>query len=119
MLEFIFQITENSSDSVYEICVFSLNNGPCFFHYFTVKPFCKPGQVKVYGVAKHEKIHVSCEVLANPKEGGFESSSNGYETNGLKFDWVFNSSSEKIDLPQDRIEVVGSRSLAEHVPKVE
>ena len=86
---------------------------------FTVKPFCKPGQVKVYGVAKHEKIHVSCEVLANPKEGGFESSSNGYETNGLKFDWVFNSSSEKIDLPQDRIEVVGSRSLAEHVPKVD
>ena len=100
------------------LCILTYN-GLCFFHYFTVKPFCKPGQVKVYGVAKHEKIHVSCEVLANPKEGGFESSSNGYETNGLKFDWVFNSSSEKIDLPQDRIEVVGSRSLAEHVPKVE
>ena len=86
---------------------------------FTVKPFCKPGQVNVYGVAKHEKIHVSCEVLANPKDGGeSHSSSKKYQTNGLKFDWVFNSSSERIDLPQDRIEVVGSRSLAEHMPKV-
>ena len=87
---------------------------------FTVKPFCKPGQVNVYGVAKHEKIHVSCEVLANPKDGGesSRSSSKKYPNNGLKFDWVFNSSSERIDLPQDRIEVVGSRSLAEHMPKV-
>jgi hypothetical protein len=72
----------------------------------------------VYGVAKHEKIHVSCEVLANPKDGGVKSSGNDYQTSGLKFEWVFNSSSEKIDLPQDRIEVVGSRSLAEHMPKV-
>ena len=116
MLEFILKITENNSYNFEFEKNIKINN---FFHYVTVKPFCKPGQVKVYGVAKHEKIHVSCEVLANPKEGGFESSSNGYETNGLKFDWVFNSSSEKIDLPQDRIEVVGSRSLAEHVPKVD
>ena len=72
----------------------------------------------MYGVAKHEKIHVSCEVLANPKERGVKLSGSGYQTSGLKFEWVFNSSSEKIDLPQDRIEVVGSRSLAEHMPKV-
>ena len=116
MLEFILKITENSSDNKR---ILNSKKTSIISSIFTVKPFCKPGQVKVYGVAKHEKIHVSCEVLANPKEGGFESSSNGYETNGLKFDWVFNSSSEKIDLPQDRIEVVGSRSLAEHVPKVD
>ena len=61
---------------------------------------------------------MSCEVLANPKDGGALSLGSGYQGNGLKFEWVFNSSSEKIDLPQDRIQVSGSRSLAEHMPKV-
>ena len=86
----------------------------------SVKPFCKPGQIQVYGVAKHERIHVSCEVLANPKDGGIptQSSNTGHSGNGLKFDWVFNSSSERIDLPEDRIQISGSRSLAEHMPKV-
>ena len=69
------------------------------------KPFCKPGQVQVYGVAKHERIHVACEVIANPKSD-------------LKFDWIFNSSSERIDLPGDKVQVSGTRSLAEHMPKV-
>ena len=69
-------------------------------------------------MAKHERIHVSCEVLANPKDGGAMSLGNGYQGNGLRFEWVFNSSSERIDLPQDRVQVSGSRSLAEHMPKV-
>jgi len=70
------------------------------------KPFCKPGQVQVYGVAKHERIHVACEVVANPKQD-------------LKFDWIFNSSSERIDLPSSMVQVSGTRSLAEHMPKTE
>ena len=59
------------------------------FVIFIVKPFCKPGQVTVYGVAKHEKIHVSCEVLANPKDGGVKLSGSGYQTSGLKFGYRF------------------------------
>ena len=74
--------------------------------------------MQVYGVAKHERIHVSCEVLANPKDGGVPSLANTQKGNGLRFEWVFNSSSERIDLPQDRVQVSGSRSLAEHMPKV-
>lgn len=70
------------------------------------KPFCKPDQVKVYGVAKREKIHVSCEVVANPSAD-------------LHFEWVFNSSSERLDLQQNLIRVDGSRSLAEHTPQNE
>jgi hypothetical protein len=72
---------------------------------FPVKPFCKPGQTMVYGVAKREKIHVTCDVVANPSEG-------------LYFNWVFNSSSERLDLQENLIQSQGSRSIAEHTPQV-
>ena len=63
-----------------------------FNHSFSDKPFCKPDQVQVYGVAKREQIKVSCDVIANPSLG-------------LKFEWVFNSSSERLDLQENLIEV--------------
>ena len=72
---------------------------------FSVKPFCKPDQTNVYGVAKREKIHVSCEVVANPSDN-------------LYFYWVFNSSSEKLDLQENLISSRGSKSIAEHTPQV-
>ena len=69
----------------------------------------------MYGVAKHERIQVACEVIANPSvtEGR-----PGLHNPGLRFDWVFNSSSERIDLPSDKVKVSGTRSLAEYMPKV-
>ena len=75
------------------------------FSFFLVKPFCKPDQTKVYGVAKREKIHVSCEVVANPSDN-------------LYFNWVFNSSSERLDLQENLISNQGSKSVAEHTPQV-
>jgi len=72
----------------------------------TDKPFCKPGQVQVYGVAKREKVRVSCDVLANPSVD-------------LDFEWVFNSSSERLDLQENLVEVKGTRSLAHHMPQTE
>jgi hypothetical protein len=59
----------------------------------------------VYGVAKREKIHVSCEVVANPSDN-------------LYFNWVFNSSSERLDLQENLISNQGSKSVAEHTPQV-
>ena len=76
-----------------------------YIFFFTVKPFCKPDQTTVYGVAKREKIHVSCEVVANPKDN-------------IHFNWVFNSSSEKLDLQENLLRNEGSRSIAEHTPQV-
>ena len=76
-----------------------------FSFFFLVKPFCKPDQTKVYGVAKREKIHVSCEVVANPSDN-------------LYFNWVFNSSSERLDLQENLISNQGSKSVAEHTPQV-
>ena len=76
-----------------------------FSFFILVKPFCKPDQTKVYGVAKREKIHVSCEVVANPSDN-------------LYFNWVFNSSSERLDLQENLISNQGSKSVAEHTPQV-
>ena len=59
----------------------------------------------MYGVAKREKIHVSCEVVANPSDP-------------LYFNWVFNSSSERLDLQENLIKNQGSKSIAEHTPQV-
>ena len=59
----------------------------------------------MYGVAKREKIHVSCEVVSNPQDN-------------LYFNWVFNSSSERLDLQENLIRNEGSRSIAEHTPQV-
>lgn len=72
----------------------------------SVKPFCKPDQTTVYGVGKREKIHVTCEVVANP-------------TDNIYFNWVFNSSSERLDLQENLIRTQGSKSVAEHMPQVE
>jgi hypothetical protein len=76
-----------------------------YIFFISVKPFCKPDQVQVYGVAKREKIRVSCDVIANP-------------SSDLKFHWVFNSSSERLDLQENLVEVRGTRSLAHHMPQV-
>ena len=73
--------------------------------FVAVKPFCKPDQIQVYGVAKRERIRVSCDVISNPSVD-------------LQFEWVFNSSSERLDVQENLIEVRGTRSLAHHTPQV-
>ena len=60
----------------------------------------------MYGVAKRERIHVSCDVIANPSQN-------------LKFEWVFNSSSERLDVQENLIQTSGTRSVADHMPQVE
>lgn len=57
-------------------------------------------------MAKRERIHVSCDVIANP-------------SHNLKFEWVFNSSSERLDVQENLIQTNGVRSVAEHMPQVE
>ena len=69
------------------------------------KPFCKPDQIEIYGVAKRERTRVTCDVIANP-------------SGDLKFAWVFNSSSERVDLQENLVEVRGTTSLAHHTPQV-
>jgi hypothetical protein len=50
-------------------------------------------------------LQVSCDVIANPAQS-------------LKFEWVFNSSSERLDVQENLIKTSGSRSVADHMPQV-
>ncbi|XP_071540010.1 protein turtle-like isoform X2 [Panulirus ornatus] len=52
-------------------------------------PVCRPEQRWVYGIARHEMVHVSCEVDAHPKH--------------VTFAWVFNNSVEATDIPEAHI----------------
>jgi hypothetical protein len=57
-----------------------------FHPLLTDAPFCRPGQHRVYGVARHEEARISCDLDANPSVS-------------LHFRWLFNSSAGVIELP--------------------
>lgn len=68
----------------------------------TVTPVCKPGQTIIYGVARNEKVNITCEVEAEPH-------------NEMSFKWLFNNS---LDTFEVRTFVVnGSQSTATYVPQ--
>lgn len=69
----------------------------------TDAPFCRPGQHRVYGVARHEEARISCDLDANP-------------SGSLHFRWLFNSSAGVIELPTSTWTAEGSRSIARYLP---
>lgn len=71
----------------------------------TVAPVCRPGQTKVYGVAKGETINITCELEANPRE--------------VSFSWRFNSSMEAMEIDSDVITSSGSQSKVTYTPTVD
>ena len=73
---------------------------------FSDAPYCKPGQVQVFGVARDETARIGCEVIANPQSSVF-------------FEWRFNTSGETVDMPHDRFRSTNSRSVVEYVPRTE
>ncbi|XP_065167952.1 nephrin isoform X2 [Atheta coriaria] len=50
------------------------------------KPICRPEQKRVYGVGRHEKARVLCEVESFPPPESFK--------------WSFNNTAETVDVPQ-------------------
>lgn len=66
-------------------------------------PFCRSGQHRVYGVARHEEARISCDLDANP-------------STSLHFRWLFNSSAGVIELPASTWTAEGSRSVARYLP---
>ncbi|XP_054168953.1 hemicentin-1-like [Oppia nitens] len=64
-------------------------------------PVCKPGQTLIYGVARNEKVNITCQVDAEPDID-------------LGFRWLFNNSVDKFELKDYRIN--GSHSVAAYVP---
>jgi hypothetical protein len=74
-----------------------------FHPLLTDAPFCRPGQHRVYGVARHEEARISCDLDANPSVS-------------LHFRWLFNSSAGVIELPTSTWTAEGSRSIARYLP---
>ncbi|XP_066943140.1 contactin-4-like [Macrobrachium rosenbergii] len=66
-------------------------------------PLCRSGQKIVYGAGKEEELNITCSIEAHPEPTHYR--------------WAFNTSSEVMDLPSDRIWVVGKgRSQASYTP---
>ncbi|XP_063232136.1 hemicentin-1-like [Bacillus rossius redtenbacheri] len=65
-------------------------------------PTCRPSQTRVHGVAKQEKVNISCEVEANPSQ--------------VTFRWMFNNSAEAVDVPSAHIHLQGTSSVVSYTP---
>lgn len=71
----------------------------------TVSPVCRPGQPKVFGVARQETARIPCELEANPQD--------------VQFTWKFNNSAEMVDIAQSHITTDRTRSTAAYTPMTE
>ena len=69
---------------------------------YAVAPVCRAGQSRVYGVARGETVHISCDLEANPRE--------------VVFSWRFNNSMEAIDIPDKLISSEMARSVVSYTP---
>lgn len=63
---------------------------------------CRPGQPKIFGVARHEAAKIACEVEANPTD--------------VQFIWRFNNSADTIDIPDNKVFSEKARSVATYRP---
>ena len=81
------------------------------FILFADKPYCRSDQQDVYGVATGETVRIPCDVFGDPSEG-------------MKFEWVFNTSTEWYPKePENNLGVTSSergwtRAYIQHTPKV-
>lgn len=69
---------------------------------------CRPGQPRVYGVARQEIAEIRCELEANPTD--------------IQFTWKFNNTDNSaltVDLPQNLIVTDRARSTATYQPMTE
>ena len=80
-------------------------------YYFTDKPYCRPEQQDVYGVATGETVKIPCDVIGDP-------------TGNMRFEWVFNTTTEWYPKEPDSMwgitsrERGYSRAYVKHTPKV-
>ncbi|KAL1513805.1 hypothetical protein ABEB36_003164 [Hypothenemus hampei] len=65
-------------------------------------PVCRPGQPKIFGVARHEAAKIACEVEANPSD--------------VRFNWKFNNSADAVDISPEQIYTEKARSIAKFTP---
>lgn len=87
-------------------CNWTLNVSPqlssSFLTLVLVAPICRPGQTKIYNVARDETARIVCDLEANPTD--------------VNFTWVFNNSVDTVDIPQNRISSDKARSILTYTP---
>ncbi|XP_042862046.1 protein turtle homolog A-like isoform X2 [Penaeus japonicus] len=66
-------------------------------------PVCSSEQKWVYGGGRHQPVNVTCRVESHPEASTFR--------------WAFNTSSEYVEIPQDRIFSSRSRSMVAYTPQ--
>ncbi|XP_071513724.1 protein turtle-like isoform X2 [Panulirus ornatus] len=66
-------------------------------------PVCTAGQKWVYGGGRLQPVNVTCRVEAHP--------------DATRFRWAFNTSSEFMEIPQERIQSSRGRSLVSYTPE--
>ncbi|XP_037780317.1 nephrin-like [Penaeus monodon] len=66
------------------------------------RPVCKPGQRWVYGIARQEMVHVTCDVDAHPRQ--------------VSFTWVFNNSVDTTDIAKAHITDNYTQSTLTYTP---
>lgn len=64
---------------------------------------CSADQKWVYGGGRHQPVNVTCNVESHPEASTFK--------------WAFNTSSEYVEIPQDRIFSSRSRSMVAYTPQ--
>ncbi|CAH0550162.1 unnamed protein product, partial [Brassicogethes aeneus] len=68
-------------------------------------PVCRPGQAKVFGVARQEVARIPCELEGNPTD--------------IQFVWKFNNSAGTLDIPQSQVFTEKARSVVSYKPMTE
>ena len=82
-----------------------------FVPFIADKPYCRADQQDVYGVATGETVRIPCDVFGDPSET-------------MKFEWVFNTSTEWYPKQPESVFGVTSpergwtRAYIQHTPKV-
>ena len=75
------------------------------------KPYCRPDQQDVYGVATGEMVKIPCDVIGDPSG------------DNMRFEWVFNTTTEWYPKEPDTVLGVTSskhgwtRAYVQHIPK--
>lgn len=66
---------------------------------------CRPGQARIYGVARQETARIPCELEGNPTD--------------IQFTWKFNNTADAVDIPVSHVHTDRARSVAAYTPMTE
>jgi len=122
------QLTWTSNVSNSTVIIQNVLQSTYFIVWTLVSPVCQPTSVKVYGVAKMETAHITCNVEANPPDVNFRLKKTHSSCCFLMCDiclpnvfeyffrWTFNNSAEAKTVASNYIKSNGTKSILTFTP---